>query len=167
MAGLLSFLPGAISGIANIVEGISKQRPAGEVISAGLRGLVGAPSATDFLPDQKEQEKLAQMPMRLIDDHTMQGSVPRSRLKQVPIQLGQEEDLFDILDRLDDLIDEKLLKIIDESERDRLRGEVERMEDQAEEFSEDLGESLSEEIRLKELFLKPDDRRKRRRRRRR
>ncbi len=163
MAGFLaSLLPGAISGIANIVEGISKQRPAGEVIASGLRGLAGQ-QATDFLPTSDEQQKLAKMPMKTIMDSTMQGSVPRSRLKRVPV-VKKEEDLEDVLDDLDDKIDEKLEKE-DETEEERLRGIVEQLELKAEEI-DDFDESIKEEIKLKKEFLGGKKKRKRRRRRR-
>ena len=167
MAGLLSLLPGAISGIANVVEGISKQKPAGEVITSGLRGLVGAPQATDFLPTQQEQDEALRKPMTVIRDDTMQGSVPRMRFKQVPIREEEEDDLDDKLDELDDRIDEKLGAMQDKAEADRLRGEVEQLEDTAEEmFPDDEEMSLKKEIELKEAFLGKKRKRRRRRRRR-
>lgn len=176
----LSFLPNLIKGVSSVVEGIGKQRPAGEVISGALKSLVGlpdGPNAADMLTSQKEMDQMKRLPMQAVKQTTMVGGVPQTRIREVPIRVPekpQEVESFDVedmekkLDKLDDRIDDTIGAIKDPAEQDRLEREVEALEDMSEErFADDDRGMLREEIKLKEEFLSGRKKGRRRRRRRR
>ena len=147
MAGLLSFLPGAIRGISSVIKGITEKKPIGDILAKGAESFIQPSTcptnAADLLPTDEEFEQLKKMPTRK-EQVIVQGMAgPEVKIvdkiikRQVPLAKKT-------LDEIDDELD---IKIDNSSPR-----EAELLEDKIDSI-EDKKLTQKREIRMKKRLL--------------